>query len=86
MKQILAQAETPFGSMYHFFPDGKEQLAEEMLRTGGDFFLRPYQETTAEAPDFRTAIEQFFIGAGETLVATDHLDACPIATVAGEIA
>lgn len=86
LKQIATEAEAPFGSVYHFFPGGKEQLADEVLRVGGRFFLALYQGIAAEAPDLVAAVRDFFAGAGETLVATDFADACPIATVAGEIA
>ena len=27
VKQIVTEAQAPFGSLYHFFPGGKEQLA-----------------------------------------------------------
>ncbi|MBJ7520770.1 MAG: TetR/AcrR family transcriptional regulator [Solirubrobacteraceae bacterium] len=86
LKQVTTQAEAPFGSLYHFWPGGKEQLGEEVIRTGGAFFLALYRAIADEAPDLPTAIGDFFTGAGETLVATDYLDACPIATVAGEVA
>lgn len=86
LKQILAGADAPFGSMYHFFQGGKEELAEEVITTGGRFFLALYEGIAAEAPDLETAIRDLFAGAGETLVSTAYLDACPIATVAGEIA
>lgn len=86
LKQVTAEAEAPFGSLYHFWPGGKQQLADEVLRTGGRFFLALYRQIMSEAPDPRSGVEAFFAGAGETLVATDFQDACPIATVAGEIA
>ena len=86
LKQIVGAAQAPFGSLYHFFPGGKEELADEVLRTGGRFFLALYEAIAAGAPDLPTATRDFFAGAGETLVATDYADACPIATVAGEIA
>ncbi|UUY05414.1 TetR/AcrR family transcriptional regulator [Svornostia abyssi] len=86
LKQVTTQAEAPFGSLYHFWPGGKEQLAEEVLRTGGDFFLALYRAIVDPAPDLLTGVRDFFTGAGETLVATGYLDACPIATVAGEVA
>jgi AcrR family transcriptional regulator len=86
IKQITGEADATLGSLYHFFPQGKLQLADEVLRTGGAFFLALYRTIAAEAPDLPTAIENFFAGAGETLVATGYADACPIATVAGEIA
>ena len=86
LKQVSAAAEAPFGSIYHHFPGGKEQLADEVLRTGGAFFLALYRTVTAEAPDVVAGVRAFFRGAGETLTATGYADACPIATVAGEIA
>ena len=86
LKQIASEAEAPFGSIYHFFPGGKEQLAEEVLRTGGRFFLALYESIAVGAPGLVSTVRDFFTGAGETLVATNFADACPIATVAGEIA
>lgn len=86
LKQVTAEAEAPFGSLYHFWPGGKQQLADEVLRTGGEFFLALYRRFADEAPDLVTAVRDFFGGAAETLRATDYADACPIATVAGEVA
>ena len=86
LKQIAKEAGATLGSIYHFFPGGKEQLADEVLRTGGRFFLALYESIAAAAPDLVSTVRDFFAGAGETLVVTDFADACPIATVAGEIA
>lgn len=86
LKQISAEAQAPFGSLYHFWPGGKEQLAEEVLRAGGDFFLALYRQVIADAPDIESGVRSFFDGAAETLRATDYADACPIATVAAEVA
>ena len=86
LKQIVSQAQAPFGSLYHFFPGGKEQLADEVLRTGGAFFLALYEAIAADAPDLVAAVRDFFAGAAQTLESTDFADACPIATVAGEVA
>ena len=87
LKQVLGQAQAPFGSLYHFFPGGKEELAEETLRAGGRFFLALYEHVSAEAGgDLERIAHDFFHGAADTLAATDFHDACPIATVAGEIA
>jgi len=86
MKQIAAAADAPFGSIYHFFPGGKEQLGAEVLETGGAFFLALYRAITAEHDDPRARVRAFFDGAGATVEATGFADACPIATVAGEVA
>ncbi len=86
LKEVLARADAPFGSLYHHFPQGKEQLADEVLRVGGAFFLALFEQVADAAPDVVAGVHDFFSGAAETLVATDYADACPIATVAGEVA
>jgi AcrR family transcriptional regulator len=86
LKQVTAQAQAPFGSLYHHFPEGKEQLGEEVLRRGGAFFLALYEQVADAADDVASGLSDFFNGAAATLEATDFADACPIATVAGETA
>jgi AcrR family transcriptional regulator len=86
LKQIAAESDATFGSIYHYFPGGKQQLADHVLRAGGKFFLALYEAIAAQAPDLPSTVRDFFAGAAQTLVATDYADACPIATVAGEIA
>jgi AcrR family transcriptional regulator len=86
IKQILAAASAPFGSLYHFFPGGKEQLGAETIRASGQLYLELFASIAASAADVPSAVEAFFAGAAETLLETDYADACPIATVALEVA
>ena len=86
LKQVVAEADAPFGSLYHFFPGGKEQLGDEVIRRAGAFFGQLYEDIADAAPDVVTATRDFFEGAAETLRSTDYADACPIATVALEVA
>ncbi len=86
MKQIVAGANAPFGSIYHFFPGGKEQLGEETIRRSGEMYYSIFEAIFAQAPDPVTAIRDFFMGAALVLSETDYADACPIATVALEVA
>jgi AcrR family transcriptional regulator len=86
IKQILAAANAPFGSLYHFFPGGKEQLGAETIRSSGRLYIELFATVAAGAPDVLSAVGDFFSGAAETLVETDYADACPIATVALEVA
>jgi AcrR family transcriptional regulator len=86
MKQIAAAAAAPFGSLYHFFPGGKEDLGCEVIRTSGRLYTQLFAAIALEAPDVLTAVHDFFAGAAETLRETDYADACPIATVALEVA
>jgi AcrR family transcriptional regulator len=86
MKQIAAQASAPFGSVYHFFPGGKEELGAEVIRTSGRLYTQLFAAIAIDAPDVLSAVHDFFAGAADTLRDTDYADACPIATVALEVA
>jgi AcrR family transcriptional regulator len=86
VKQIVATARAPFGSLYHFFPGGKEELGAEVIRWSGAMYLQLLDTVFDPAPDAVTGIRDCFAGAAETLRATDYADACPIATVALEVA
>jgi len=84
IKQIVDEARAPFGSIYHFFPGGKEQLGDEVIRQAGRFYFHLFEAIFDAAPDLATATSDFFAGAAETLRVTGYADACPIATVALE--
>ncbi len=86
IKQILAAANAPFGSLYHFFPGGKEQLGAETIRSSGQLYMELFATIAVQAPDVLSAVSDFFTGAAQTLEETDYADACPIATVALEVA
>jgi AcrR family transcriptional regulator len=85
VKQIVAEASAPFGSIYHFFPGGKEQLGAETIRFSGEIYGRLIDLFFAPGADPVVATRDFFAGAAQTLVETDYADACPIATVALEV-
>jgi AcrR family transcriptional regulator len=85
VKQIVAEAGAPFGSLYHFFPGGKEQLGEEVIRWSGAIYGQLIDAFYVPGADPMTATRAFFAAAAETLRETDYADACPIATVALEV-
>ena len=85
IKQIVTQAQAPFGSLYHFFPGGKEQLAAESIRASGAIYELLVPAVFDPAPDVVSAVRAFFAGAAEHVRATDYADACPIATIALEV-
>jgi AcrR family transcriptional regulator len=86
MKQIVAAANAPFGSVYHFFPGGKTELGEVVIRWSGGMYLQLVDAIFDSSPDVVTAIRDAFLAAGETLRDTGYADACPIATIALEVA
>jgi AcrR family transcriptional regulator len=85
VKQILAAAGAPFGSLYHFFPGGKSELGAEAIRRSGFLYGLLLAEYAGPEVDLPTGLRAFFAGAAETLRETDFADACPIATVALEV-
>lgn len=86
IKQIVEAANAPFGSIYHFFPGGKEHLGTETIRRSGRMYGELVGGVLAEAADAVSAMDDCFTGAAATLEETDYADACPIATVALEVA
>src|SRR5689334_12067530 len=85
VKQIVSAAQAPFGSLYHFFPGGKEQLGAEAIRTSGALYELLIPAVFGPAPDVVSGVSDFFAGAAAHLVDTGYEDACPIATVALEV-
>ena len=66
VKQIVASANAPFGSLYHFFPGGKEQLGAEVIRRSGGLYIELFASIAGDAPDVVTAVRDFFSGAAQT--------------------
>lgn len=86
MKQVVAQAGAPLGSVYHFFPGGKEQLATETLQRAGAFYHDLVLAVFDGEDDVVAGTRAIFDGAAEVLRQSGYQDACPIATVALEVA
>ncbi len=85
VKQIVAEASAPFGSLYHFFPGGKEQLGEEVIRTSGAIYGQLIDAFFQPGGDPVAATRNFFAAAAVAVRESDYADACPIATVALEV-
>jgi AcrR family transcriptional regulator len=86
VKQVTEAAGAPFGSLYHFFPGGKEELGDAVLRSSGQAYLELFEMIYGAAAGPAEAITDFFDGAAAVLEETGYLDACPIGTVALEVA
>lgn len=86
IKQILDQARAPFGSLYHHFPGGKDELAAETVKRAGAYYGQLVTEKLLAEPDLVSGVREAFVAAGRDLAATGYADACPIETVALEVA
>jgi TetR/AcrR family transcriptional regulator, lmrAB and yxaGH operons repressor len=86
LKAILSASNAPYGSLYHFFPGGKEELGVAVLRSGGVMYRELVESIFTPQADVAEATTAFFDGAAELVEATGFADACPIATMALEVA
>jgi AcrR family transcriptional regulator len=86
VKQIVTAAKAPFGSMYHHFPGGKEELGAEAIRASGAIYEQLVPLVFGPAPDLVAGVRAFFAGAAAHLADSGYEDACPIATVTLETA
>jgi TetR/AcrR family transcriptional repressor of lmrAB and yxaGH operons len=83
VNQILESAEVKAGSLYHHFPDGKQELAAAVVdRVGGGIErrLRGFLENDAAAADIIDAWVDL-MSAG---LSSDQRDGCPIEPIATE--
>jgi AcrR family transcriptional regulator len=83
IKQIVAEGQAPLGSVYHYFPGGKEQIGAEALARSGEKIRRTI-ERAGDAADLPAAINAYFTINAERLRDSDYERGCPIATVALE--
>lgn len=86
LSQISKASEATIGSIYHFFPGGKEALAVAVVDATGAVYRELFESIVAEAENPAAAYVDFFTGAAAVLEESDFIDPCPIGTVAREVA
>ena len=86
LKQLTQTAEAPWGSLYHFFPQGKEQLGAEVLRYGALLYDAGWKSAFDRFKDPAVAIEKIFLNEAKILSTSDYRDGCPIASVTLDVA
>jgi len=84
--QVLDESESPRGSLYFHFPDGKEQMAQEAVRRLGDELGEVLRTKLDRKPDVRSGLGSILRMFARQLEATSFQLGCPIATVALESA
>jgi len=86
LKQIATEGGAPIGSLYHFFPGGKDELVRAAVTRSGERYGRLIDRVFERSPDVVEGLLEWFRMAAEALEASDYADGCPIATVALEAA
>ena len=72
LSQISDAANAPIGSIYHFFPGGKEALAVAVVETTGAVYRDLFISIVTEADDPAAAYVDFFAGAAALLEESDY--------------
>src|SRR3712207_3331179 len=82
---VLEHSGAPRGSLYHWFPGGKAQLAEEATRYAGEFIASGLAAALAER-DPIAAVTDFAAAYRGLLAHSDYAEGCPIvaATLEGD--
>ena len=82
---VLAHSAAPRGSLYHYFPGGKAQLAEEATRYSGEFIAGGIS-AALEEDDPLAAVRAFAALWREILRESDFAAGCPVvsATLEGD--
>ena len=86
LSQISEASNATIGSIYHFFPGGKEALAVAVIETTGSVYRQLFEAIAAGASDPASAYRDFFDGAAALLEQSGFIDPCPIGTIAREVA
>ncbi|MET9803020.1 TetR/AcrR family transcriptional regulator [Streptomyces sp. NPDC006368] len=84
IKQIAKEAEATLGSVYHFFPGGKEAVAVAALTHSGEEFATILREALAAEDDPAAAVDACARLLAEALRASDWRDGCPVTAAALE--
>jgi len=86
VKAVLAAANAPYGSLYHWFPGGKQQLGVAAVAHGGENYRAMLEARYPVGTDVVESTSASFAAAAQILEATEFADSCPIATIALEVA
>ncbi|MFJ8634726.1 TetR/AcrR family transcriptional regulator [Streptomyces sp. NPDC093568] len=82
IRETAKHARAPLGSTYHYFPDGKQQLATEAVRYTGAWVARSLREELDAGP---VAGLRAFLGLWRKVVVdTDFRAGCPVLAVSIE--
>ena len=80
---VIAHSGAPRGSIYHHFPGGKAELAEEATRYAGEYVAAALAAALAEDDPVAT-MTGFAAAVGKGLEQTKFQDGCPIVAAALE--
>lgn len=82
IREVAKHAEAPLGSTYHYFPEGKQQLATEAVRYAGGAVARVLRKELEAGP--AAGLRAFLALWRDIVVASDFRAGCPVLAVSVE--
>jgi TetR/AcrR family transcriptional repressor of lmrAB and yxaGH operons len=86
LKQLTAAAGAPWGSLYHFFPKGKAELAAAAAAHAGAIYAEGWRRAFEQADDPAEAVWRIFEGEVRVLEGSDYRNGCPVASMTLDVA
>jgi TetR/AcrR family transcriptional regulator, lmrAB and yxaGH operons repressor len=86
LNEILDKSGAPKGSLYYYFPGGKEELAAAAVKRGADLFVATVEEIVAAAPSAAHAVRRIGRTLAHWMEHSKFRDGSPIAAVTLEMA
>lgn len=80
LNEILAECNAPKGSLYYYFPKGKEQLGEEALRFSSQKTVDTLTDLCSENPTASSMLIAFGKLLAKWMEMSKFEDGCPMAT------
>ena len=81
---LVDEAGTPWGSVHHHFPGGKEELGVAAIGFGGEEVAGLIAHCFDSQPDPASAVRESFRLSAAEMEASGYTAACPVASVALE--
>ncbi|WP_395669684.1 TetR/AcrR family transcriptional regulator [Rhodoferax sp.] len=81
LNDVIALSGASRGSLYHFFPDGKEQWVTEALRMYAQAFSVSAEAAIAKAPTVTQGVASIFLFAAKMMQARNFQSGCPVGAV-----
>jgi TetR/AcrR family transcriptional repressor of lmrAB and yxaGH operons len=85
-RHLVEEAGTPWGSAYHHFPGGKEQLAVAAIELATQATAATIDRAFERKDTIDGAIQWWFTKAAQALATGDYRAGCPLATITLETA
>jgi len=86
LQQIVAESGAPKGSLYHYFPGGKESLGEAALELAGGLIREMLEELAARHADPRAFVRAYCRVMAAWMQESGFHSGCPVATTLLETA